>query len=1112
MPGFNSNPHIHVSGGQSSPPDLAILFPSGQIPSGQPGSNLAAALIIANATFGFNVTPHTLDTEWVPYGSTMFHGASGQLPSIGTFLEIFIGQFYFRGRTIHSDYKSNEGGTIVRITLEDDRKRIDNLKIHTEDLGTIPSGIASAAGAFRELHGFRNEDGSVNDTNAIEYNNILTDGATYTQILEAINLAFVQGRTFVSTSQLPTVEQLETNILANIGSIRWQFNMSPLSEAITTILQDTGYDWYWNMNTNRVQLINKKLTFTLQESDILNLVSEFGSVSGLNETQNITFGKDAIEEPTKIRLLGGHQQGFINSRLLSPLDGLDTTALDGHVVFTPAWPNLRVGFYDSQGFYRVYLPSEKELQLALAGIEQWSYFKKYQTNLPTDTIPGYSLPADAGFIAAQHLTFQSRLDPLMPLADIASEDNTQTVRVIANRRDEEHNWTLDFYQRILNHAQRHYGRSYVASGVLFSDTSGQFTLVDSAWSNVENQIDGQSIGPSGSSGPFTSTYRINRQLGPISPFVSEDFKVSAHCVLPSNTVYGSQGDDVPASFGNWTEDAPPFNPSGDGSHYIPVSLTLVGHRVIDPHSDELYSFEKYPEGTIWCQLPVIVGSGIFQDGVLQNLATLIELSATAQGSGLIDINLPATIVTPFSLLSGVAIPIEAPIRYGQVFPNPFTQGTLHPQRGETTIVDDSYVPWNFFPVGDQTSVNIMARRAVGTIRGRIVSGTESTYADFLQVGLPLIGFDSFSQQDTDPNGSYGTRSHGVTELNISFSIEGFMTRYKIASYFPQYGRDAPLGEKSRGLLDGILHPIDFANLDLLNNIPGPPPSPLLPGAPGIAPLFIKNKKEAVKVTITEVNQVFTIGFCTTPASGPVQERYRGKTRGGTGAIRPDVFTFSSNPDFQIDGGAICVDGFLNIGDEAIYHNDEFDLPNGRIVLRYFTGGRPLGNATVVEVVQANPNNSDTFDVEIVSNALPAGRAICNLSPLVEGSLVSVGGRMSLAGAADASVKPGNATNGLFLQSTSAGVVPIIITDVLNQGTTSALATANELNSEGEIAVGGRTFSDCLVIPFRQFTVVGDKGILISTSAPNASVVPEDPATLPINFVLIPRQSFIRFVS
>ncbi len=981
--GFNDNPYIQVSGSSSNPPDLAVYFPSGQISQGEPGANLAAALASCNTTFGFNTTPHNFDSEWVPYGSTMFHGASGQLPSIGTFLEFFIGEFYFRGRTIHSDYKSNDTGTIVKITLEDDRKRLDNLKIHTEDLGDVPSGVASVAAAYRSIHGFRNGDGSVNDLNAIEYNNIISDGATYRQILEAIDLAFSEDRTFITTSQLPTEDQLEANIASDIRSIRWQFNMSPLSEAITTILQDTGYDWYWNMTTNTVQLINKKETFTLEESEILDLVSEFGSVSGINETANITFGRDAVQEPTRMRLLGGHQQGFINSRLLSPIDGLDTSALDGHIIFTPAWSNLRLGFYDNQGFYRVYSPTDKELQLALAGIEQWSYFKKYQTNLPTDDPPGYNLSVDAGYIAAQETTFQSRLDPLMPLADIATEDNSQTVRVISNRRDEEHNWVLDYYQRVLNHAQRHYGRSYVASGVLFNDASGQFNLLDAAWCNVENQIDGQSLTPSGSSGPFDPNYRINRQLGPISPFISQDFRVSAHCVFPTNTIYGPQGDDVPASFGNWTEDAPPFNPSGDGSHYIPVSLTVVGHRVIDPHSDELYSFEKYPEGTLWCQLPTLAGSGLFEDSVLKNLATLIELSATAQGSGLIDINNPSILMEPYSILSGVAIPVEAPVRYGQKYPNPFILGTLHPQRGETTLIDDSYVPWNFFPLGNKPSIEVMQRRALGTIRGQIVTGVESTYADFLQVGLPLITFDGFADQSSDASGLYGTRSHGVTDLNISFNIDGFTTRYKIASYFPQYGREAPLGERSRGFLDGIIHPIDFTDLKLLNNIPGNPISPILPGNAGIGSLFLKHRKESCKVVITEVNQVFTIGYCVNPLLGPVQERYRGRARGGAGALRPDVVTFSSNPDFQIDGGAICVDGFLNVGDEAIYHNDEFDLPGGRVVFRYFTAGRPLGNATVVTVVQVNAGDNSSYDVELLSNSTPTNRAICGV-PLLEG--------------------------------------------------------------------------------------------------------------------------------
>jgi hypothetical protein len=158
------------------------------------------------------------------------------------------------------------------------------------------------------------------------------------------------------------------------------------------------------------ELINKKIPFDFTEADLLDIVSQFGSASGLNETQQFGYGQDVVPDPTRFRVLGGHQEGFINSHLLSPIDGLDTFGLDGfvtkdvrasgiQVVFSPAWLNLTIGFYDSDGFYRTYLPREKELQLALAGIEQWSYYKKYQSVSPNNDPPGYGFPPDDGSIA-----------------------------------------------------------------------------------------------------------------------------------------------------------------------------------------------------------------------------------------------------------------------------------------------------------------------------------------------------------------------------------------------------------------------------------------------------------------------------------------------------------------------------------------------------------------------------------------------------------------------------------------------------------------------------------------------------------------------------------------
>jgi len=1105
-----------------------IEWPSGQFAANEPGSQLCAFLSSVNATFGFNLTPHSFQTEWIPCGDPCaFHGASGQLPDIGHRLELFVGDFFFRGKVVHSDYTTSAGGTVISVTVEDDKRLLRKVKIHTEDLGEdAPSGVISVARGYRVTNGLEDVNGDPNDPNIKEYRRILQFGGTYSQILEAIDLHFNEGKCAVPVTDLPTVEQLEKNIGGTIEAIRFQFNLTQLDEVLSRVLLDTGYDWYWSMDAQRVNLINKKVAFDLNEQDILDLVSQFGSASGLNETTQMGFGKDVVPDPTRFRVLGGHQEGFINSHLLSPIDGLDTQSLDGlvdvntdqtQVVFQPAWPRLTVGFFDAGGFYRTYIPQEKELQLALAGIEQWAYYKIYQSVATTNSPPGYGFTADEGSIAAQHPAFQSRMDPVMPLAGLATGAAESGLRFIDNRRDADQNWVLNFYGRIRDHAARHYGRSYVLEGLLFDTNEGLYRVVDSAWANVENQVEGFSLSASGTvtngsgSGIFVEDYEINRDLGPVSPFVSDDFRVRAHCRLPASTIYGPQGDSNPASFGNWTEDAPPFNPNGDGSHYIPVDLTIVGNRVINPRSDALYSFEDYPEGTIWCQLPINAGpsGGLVTDTTISSLATLVTTNTKLNSSGLRDIINPAIVLNVYDSLSGVAIPVQARNRYGQSYPSQWFLGDLHYERDEDVQLDDQFVPWAFSPAGNETSLTIMTNRAVRRAEGKIVPKSSSRYADLNQVGLPLLSFDAFAEQGVGSSGLYGEISHGVSEVNITFGVQGFLTRYKIQSYFPKFGREAPLGERVRAVLNGIINPIDFSDLALLDPNPGPPSDPILPGDPFIPPVFFDREQRAVRVTITEANNVFTLSDT---AGTEKDERYRGIDQHLYS--KPPAAGGSTNIDFV--EGAICIDGFLNISDEAMYHTDEFELPTGNTVLRYFTQGRPFGNGTIVMVEQVNASDPTKYDVTIVDptalSTLGAERAIFGTEVL--NGTVEVGEKTTLAVQGDAPVSPGASNGTIFLNGTaqeSAGVTPVeIIAVTVDVGESTARATCRTLglSTDGNLSVSsGTQFFNCVPIPFPELAASGDRGFL---TTPMTTPSGGFGRTGPVNFVEIVRPAKRRF--
>lgn len=1096
---------ITISG--VSIPLQAIEFPSGLFSPGAPGANLCAFLTSINATFGFNVNPHNFQTEWVPCQTyEMFHGASGQLPDVGSPLEFYVGDFLVKGLVSHADWTSSEQGTIVKITIEDERRKLRRIKIHTEDLGeNVPSGIVSVARAYRKLNGLVDIDGDPLNSTIREYNRILEFGCSYPQILQAIDLTFNEGKCDLPATEFPTALQIEQNIDGTLDAIRFQFNLDTMDEAVTRIMSDTGYEWYWNMDAERINIINRRVPFELSETQILSLISQFGSLSGLDQITQLGFGQDAVPDPTRFRVLGGHQEGIINSELLSPIDGLDTSELDHNIVFSAAWNNIAIGFYDADGFYRTYIPSEKELQLALAGIEQWSYFKKYQTLPSTNNPPGYNLPPDDGSIAAQHPSFQSRLDQNMPLAGLATGAAESGLRIISNRRDEENNWTLSFYNRVQNHASRHYGKSYVAEGILYNQNSGLFRLIDSAWANVENQIQGYTLSASGtvaSSGTlFVDDYEINRRLGPISPFVTNDFRVSAHVVLEANTVYGPRGEDSPAGFGNWTEDAQPFNPSGDGKHYIPCNLTLVGQRVINPRNEQdLYGFEAYPEGTIWCQLPINAGpaSGLVNDAIIHNLATLVNTNTKLTGSGLLDLINPATILNCYTTLSGVAIPVESRLRYGQKYPSEWYLGDYHYERHEDVQLDDQFVPWAFSPQGNKNSLQIMTDRAVRRILGKIVPKNYSRYADFNQVGLPLLSFDSFADQNLGPSGRYGQISHGVNEVNIGFSFDGFSTRYKIQSYFPQFGREAPQGERVRALLNGIINPIDFTNLKLTNNSPVDARNTGLPGDPQIPVTFFDTEQRASRVTITEVNNVFTLSNNVTG-----QERYRGIDQNHY--IKPHIGLDSSNPDFTL--GAICIDGFLNVGDQAIYHTDQFEIPGGNIVNRYFSQGRPFSNGTVVQVQQQNAIDPTKYDVTIVDGTSAQTRAIKGVQVL--NGTVSIGDRTNLSAAGNATIVPGSATDNIYINGTvtaGAGVSPVQIISVSNQGSVSARAICRLLDNNGNLSASGTLYTGVVPIPFPQFAASGDKGFLATASVPSGILG----ISTSVSFIEIVKPGFFRY--
>jgi len=1059
-------PYIDAFSGEQVPL-FGNAWPSGQITVGEPSSDLLAFLTSMRATFGFNSEPHTFELDFIPSGTGYGHGASGNLPAINSTIELQISGFYLKGNVTHADWDSGAGGTVMNVVLKDTRTTLDQWKVTTEDFtGDIPSGIISVPREFRRLYGITGPQTRTwdargvtktelesDDPNFLEYQRIIERGATYPQILSAINNAVGSG----VANKLPSSLQIEPNVGSDINSLRFKFNLQSLRQVMDDVTLDTAFEWYWNMSEESISLVNKQLPFSIPEDKILTIIDGFGG-SGIENVKNISYGIDKLTESTRIELFGARQEGIMNSRLLSPIDGLDTVydagSASGTLIFEAAWHLLTVGFYDAAGFYRTYVPSEKELQMAIAGIEQWTYFKIYQ-NSPSPS--GWSLPSDAGSIAAQHPDFQSRLDPRQPIAELISNPDTN-LRVINNRRDIDNNWVIEFFNRLNQHAQRHYGRSYVSTHALTWDDR-VFRLANESWCNVENQRQDPSS-------PFVDDYEIDRRYGPISPFFNTtNGKVKAHCVLPSGSVYGPQGEDSPASFISWTEDAFPFNPSGTGEHYIPVSLEVVGSRVQDPRRDTSFSFEDYPEQTLWCQLPTIAASGIVQDDILGNLATLTEFALQLGQSGLIDLIDPREVVVPYTYLSGVAVPVISSERYGRTYPTEWSSGVADPLRGGECIIDDSLSPWSEFPEGTDTSIDKLNRRAFDSINARRSIQQDAQFIEVTQVGLPRISFDGFAEQSVNTSGLYGERDHGVNEVNINYGAGGLTTTYKAQSFFSIPRQPGPLEDRTRARLEGIIQPIDFTELgDFLATL-GPPrddltdPDPLGARTGGFLNLDFE-RQEACNVIA--IRNIFNESACESLLNGntvPTEERYYVQVArkaqfsyvatSQTFAVGQSTFGHTLNslnvtiivvPDdpnvntgqvlaIELDQHSVIVqndtgssftgslmvlnrEGSIRPTKETIRNSSEvneqgvvcqdgyLNLDDACVYvhkrvdgeeLAYLTGGRKLSAGMVIQV-QSN-NSDDTYNVSILGD--PHGRWICSI-PSLNNTPVAIGTQAQIA--------------------------------------------------------------------------------------------------------------------
>ena len=246
-----------------------------------------------------------------------------------------------------------------------------------------------------------------------------------------------------------------------------------------------------------------------------------------------------------------------------------------------------------------------------------------------------------------------------------------------------------------------------------------------------------------------------------------------------------------------------------------------------------------------------------------------------------------------------------------------------------------------------------------------------------------------------------------------------------------------------------------------------------------------------------------------------QERYRGLTE--QQYTIPAKLPGSIDPDFEDaagQGGAICIDGFLNLDDEAVYRVNENKLPGGRReIQRYWTGGRPFSNGTVV-FVSGIGSSSDVFDVAIVdTNPL---RRLVDV-PLLNGA-VNVGENTTLASQASNSTprvlkRPGSALNvaGVFLNPGGNSSVPVEVVSITDVGTSGAILSVRRLADNGDIDKNASLEINVIPIPNAEFVIVGDQGVFLSAAVLNTN--PTTPGTGEEEvgkFFFSNRQNFIKF--
>lgn len=919
------DPFITASGTVDFSSTIEWPFSSGGTTPGNKGfsSQEDAFLTGVTAQLGFNQTPHRFVLTW----ALRCFDADKIAPNIvGDIVDVEIGTLRIRGRATHVDLQTSDKGQFLATTIEDQRKDLNKLSVDTFGLFDENQDAASIAPNIIDVHHTELLNGIDRDPKALRL--LREHGATWIQIKNAIENASID-----LSSSLPD----DKFIFGRLGqdkveAYRWSFRTTPLLNVLVKIFSDLSYDLYWSMEDDQLKVVDRQERIDIGVNKIP------GIAIGTNISQ-VKSGVDEGDRPTSVQIIGGRMEGVIGGGggVISTAGGVFprssnvSLSISENYVFEPAWKGASVFYFGPDGTLKEDKPTDKELSAALKGIEWWAQKK---SNIAGDQAIPSRIDNDIIFPKTGNV-----------FPNLAGH-SASGLGILPNRGTTDDKWVIEWYNRVRNFAQNHYARSYflTSTSELFDDLD-RFDVLEEAWCGLENEIAG--------GGSFNTGYKINGLYKWLAPFWNEDTnKLRSWAFIEGRPLWGIDGKGTPAQYPDWNEDR-------DRGVYIPIEVVKWNRASSRLTNDVSLLPAQKAERGLMIRLPNTCWQQFTTDNDVADLRIPKYLRGKFLSETTFDMTIdPITIGTPFeSFTNGINIPIQTFERYGTAKPSKWSAGStvVDFSRSETQQREE-LVPWSFDPRNTNTTISLLDKEGKGIALGRVVDRGTVDFLEATAVGLPLITFDQYADND-------GIATHGITNLSLSKQAEGYwQTRYSAKTHFPQPVQIKPVSEEVMEDFRFALHRVDQKFNRPVRPTPFQPPQIFDPRTED-GKEFVQFPIAETLETLVEITDLIPV----TLGNGLAEVAYAGVD--DAGVKWPAAFRAQEqgtlNPDSRLSQAinAFAVDGFFQKGMQATYHYEELD--NGEIV-HYFTGGVALSQARIVKALESPSlvNGIFRLDVEI----------------------------------------------------------------------------------------------------------------------------------------------------